>query len=119
MAPWLGGPPPPHDPLAGAGTPDPTGHIEPVDARETARRWQLRALEWRAVELAEAIFGPGVAPRLVSDRSYGGLTGMLELSVPFDGLGAHREAEARFLSAAARDEWLGSVHLVYLFRAEP
>jgi len=118
MAAWFGGPPP-HEPLAGTGTPDPTGHLEPVDARETARRWQLRALEWRAVALAEAVSGPGVVPRLVSDRGFGELTGMVELTVPFDHLGTHREAESRFLSAAARDPLLGSSQLVYLFRARP
>lgn len=96
-----------------------TTHIEPVDAREMQRRWVMRALEWRAVALAEAVFGGPVEPRLASQQGFGPLDGMLELSVPFADLDTHRVAEASFLDAARRDPVLGGFGLVYLFRPMP
>lgn len=100
----------------GSGGPDPMGHVDPTLRQEALRRWELRALQWRAVALAEACFEGPVRPRLLAGGGHGPLRGMLELEVPFDTLEGHREAEARFLAEAGRDELLGPRRLVFVFR---
>lgn len=102
--------------LPGDGQPDPMGHVDPTRRQEALRRLELRALQWRAAALAEVCFAGPVVPRLLAGGPGGSFSGMLELEVPFDSLEAHREAEARFLGAAARDEVLGSRRLLFVFR---
>lgn len=95
---------------------DPMEYLDPSLRREAARRWEVRALQWRAVALAEACFDGRVTPRLLAGGGHGPLRGMLELEVPFASLDEHREAEARFLDEARRDEVLGPRPLVFVFR---
>ncbi len=98
--------------------PDETGDLMelvlPGLRADLLARWELRAAQWRAVALAEAVFGGPVGTRLLGQAS-AGFRGLLELGVPFVSLEAHREAEARFLAEAARDELLGRTPLVVVF----
>jgi hypothetical protein len=102
-----------------AGAPDPGwDHATLLDEHiEVSRehRSEASAARWRAGALAEAIFGGRVVPRLRNARSMAGFRAMVELEVPFTELDAHREAEARFLEAARRDELLCRVPLVFVF----
>ena len=99
----------------GSVDPDPTEYLDPSVRREARRRWEVRAVEWRAVALAEAVFGGSVVPRLVGPHPGRGFRAILELEVPFDDLHRHVAAEAAFLAAARRDELLGATPLVVLF----
>lgn len=96
--------------------PDPMGYLDPSLRREAIQRWELRALQWRAAALAETCFDGRVTPRLLAGGGFGPLRGMLELEVPFASLEDHREAEARFLAEARRDEVLGPRAMVFVFR---
>ena len=78
------------------------------------QRWEVRAAQWRAHELAERIFGPVLGMKLLGLRRTGPLRGLLRLDVRFDDLDAHLEREARFLAAARRDPVLTRVPLVYV-----
>jgi hypothetical protein len=102
-----------------AAEPDPgRDHATLVDEHiEVARehRSEASAARWRAGALAEAIFGGRVVPRLRNARTMAGFRALVELEVPFTALDAHREAEARFLRAAHRDELLSRVPLVFVF----
>ena len=106
----------PRSPGAGSGAdgPDPMGHLDPSIDREVRRRWEVRAAEWRAVALAEIVFGGRVVPRLAGGGGVG-FRALLELEVPFEDLETHADAEARFLAAARRDELLGGFPMVVLF----
>lgn len=86
----------------------------PLDEAERRARWEVRAAQWRALELAEDVFGAVSESALVSARPYGRLRGLLTLSVPFMGLELHREREARFLAAVSIDPLLTRVPLVYV-----
>jgi hypothetical protein len=90
------------------------GHLDPRLEREVRRRWEVRAAEWRAVAIAEAVFGGRVVPRLAGGPGVG-FRALLELEVPFDDLDRHRDAEERFLAAAGRDELLADVPMLVLF----
>jgi hypothetical protein len=97
--------------------PDPRGEHTPVELHvpggraEQTRRWEARAAQWRAVELAEAVFGGPVEARLTGGGA-AGFRGLLELGVPFEDLARHRRAEHCFLAAARQDEVLGRLPLV-------
>jgi hypothetical protein len=95
-------------------TGDATELVQPGSRARTRARWELRALQWRAAELAEAIFGDRVSARRLGGGSLG-FRGLIELDVPFRDIERHRRDEARFVAAAARDELLGSAALVYVF----
>jgi len=81
---------------------------------ERIQRWQVRAAQWRARELAEAVFGIGVHMSLVSLRHWGMLRGLLRLDVPFEDLDSHLNREATFMAAVRRDPLLTRVPLVYV-----
>lgn len=81
---------------------------------EVLRRWTTRALQWRAVALAEIVFGGPVETRLRGGAAMG-FHGLLELEVPFDDLERHREREARFLASARHDDVLGGMPVVVTF----
>ena len=89
---------------------DPTVEWVPERAR-----WEARAAQWRARALAEAVFGSGVEARLSGIAAAGWWRGLLHLDVPFRALPEHREREARFLAAAARDAVLARVPLLFVF----
>lgn len=88
--------------------------VEPGSRARALARWELRALQWRAAELAEAVFGGRVGARVLGGGGQG-LRGMLELEVPFVDLAGHRAAEDRFLAWAARDDVLAGAALVVVF----
>jgi hypothetical protein len=81
---------------------------------ERRARWEVRAAQWRARELAEVVFGQVTSMGLSGIRGSGQIRGMLRLGVPFVDLAAHRQHEARFLAAVAGDELLAEVGLVYV-----
>jgi hypothetical protein len=74
----------------------------------------VRAAQWRAREVAEAVFGHVGAMTLTGLRADGPLRGLLRLDVAFRGLGEHREKERRFLAAVDADPLLSTVRLVYV-----
>jgi len=90
----------------------------PFSPAEQRARWAVRAAQWRARELAEAVFGRVGAASLVGLRPSGPMRGLLEMEVPFDDLAAHREREARFMAAAREDPVLALVPLVFVFAPE-
>ena len=90
----------------------------PLSPAERRARWEVRAAQWRAREIAEAIFGRVSSTSLLGMRAEGGLRGLLRMDVPFDDLGLHRAREARFLSAAGTDPILSRVGLVYVLGPE-
>lgn len=90
----------------------------PRSDSEQRARWEVRAAQWRARELAEAVFGSVAESVLVGAKTGGPLRGLLRLGVPFVDLNQHREREARFLAAAAADPVLALVPLVYVIGPE-
>jgi hypothetical protein len=86
----------------------------PRSPDEQRARWEVRAAQWRAHELAEHIFGSVSSTGLSGIRGEGPFRGLMRLEVPFSDLGAHREREARFLSAVGEDPLLAGVPLVFV-----
>jgi hypothetical protein len=107
--------------------PEHTTFVDPTrDLAVVRSRWEVRSAEWRAVALAEAIFGRPVGVRLQGVRppppraSRGiGFRGLLRLEVPFDELDLHRWRESVFQACAAEDPVLCRVPLVYVFAPAP
>jgi hypothetical protein len=87
----------------------------PFSPVEQRARWEVRAAQWRAREIAESVFGRVASTALLGIRPSGTLRGLLQLEVPFDDLDAHRARERRFLAAAHSDPILAQVPLVYAF----
>lgn len=77
-------------------------------------RWEVRAAQWRAHELALAAFGPGVRMSMTGIRQRGRLRGLLRLDVPFVDLGSHQDRESRFMASVQADPLLARVPLVYV-----
>ena len=77
--------------------------------------WSVRTAQWRARELAEAIFGDAVAAQLMGASQRGAFRGMLHLHVPFFDLDVHRARESRFAACAAADPVLSQVSFVFVF----
>jgi hypothetical protein len=101
---------------------DPPGtvHVEPTLGERTAEeRWEARAAQWRAMELAEDVFGGEVAARLTGRIGGHPFRGLLHLDVPFGDLAQHRLREAAFLAAAAHDPVLERVPFVFVFTPVP
>ena len=82
-------------------------------------RWEVRAAQWRARELAEAIFGRVGHMAMIGLRANGPIRGLLHLQVPFTNLEAHRTREDRFLAVVGADPVLARVQLVYVVGPEP
>lgn len=89
-------------------------HQRPASPDEQRARWEVRAAQWRARELAEHFWGSVTGMGLIGIRGEGALRGLLRLDVPFEDLSCHRDREARFLEAVARDPLLVDVPLVYV-----
>lgn len=105
------------EPIARGGLPEPEHPRllqRPYSLAERRARWEVRAAQWRARELAELVFGAVSESALFSLRPHGDLRGLLRLHVPFSDLAAHREREARFLAAVELDPVLTQVRLVYV-----
>ena len=90
----------------------------PPTETERRARWEVRAAQWRARALAEAVFGRVGETALVGARSGGRPIGLLRLGVPFGDFGLHREREAQFMAAVASDPVLARVPLVYVIGPE-
>jgi hypothetical protein len=86
----------------------------PLSRAEVRGRWEVRAAQWRARELAESVFGDVGDMGLIGIRTSGPLRGLLRLCVPFEDLATHRDREARFLAAVHADPLLAAVPLVYV-----
>ncbi|NJD18391.1 MAG: hypothetical protein FIA95_03810 [Gemmatimonadetes bacterium] len=101
---------------AGSEAPDvPEPRLQGIlsEAERTAR-WEVRAAQWRAVELARAAFGPDVSGTLLGVRPEGALRGLLKLDVPFADLDAHRQREAGFLGMVGADPLMAQVPMVFV-----
>lgn len=81
---------------------------------ERSARWEVRAAQWRALELAQAAFGPEVTVSLVGARQAGEVRGLLKLDVPFRCLDSHRDKERRFLGMVGADPLMSRVPLVFV-----
>jgi len=89
--------------------------IDPTIAvQESRQRWETRAAQWRARDLAELVFGGEVEARLSGRGSSQTFRGMLHLTVPFADLDTHRAREAVFLASAAADPVLTQVPFVFV-----
>jgi hypothetical protein len=86
----------------------------PHSLAERRARWEVRAAQWRARELAEMVFG-GITGSSLTGLRQDGLRGLLRLDVPFEDLDAQRDREARFMAAVELDPVLTRVRLVYVF----
>lgn len=94
--------------------PEPTSLRErPLSHAERRARWEVRAAQWRARELAERVFGGVGETALLGMRAEGPLRGLVRMSVPFRGLPDHREREERFMAAVREDPVLSRIRLVY------
>jgi hypothetical protein len=89
-------------------------HQTLLSEEERLGRLEVRAAQWKALELARGVFGHGVSAAMVGLRHHGPLRGLLRLDVPFQTLERHREREATFLSLVGRDPLLARVPLVYV-----
>ena len=87
---------------------------EPDAPAERRARWEVRAAQWRAHELAHLVFGGVSDMGLVGLRQAGEMRGLLRLDVPFDDLDVHLDREARFMAAVATDPLLSTVPLLYV-----
>lgn len=114
MSPFL-----PFRPADLPGDPESTSIQDPRRETEQHRlRWEIRAAQWRALEIARSLWGEEVATSLSGYPARGGFHGLLELEVPHGGdfdLETHRELEARFIHIAGLDPLLARVPLVYIF----
>ena len=98
--------------------PERTVYVDPTHGEKTHRsRWETRAAQWRAHELAEQVFGGEVTTRLTGRLPGASFRGLLHLAVPFRDLESHRTLEAAFLACAARDDLLASVPFVFVLSA--
>ena len=93
-------------------------HQRPFSQAERKARWEVRAAQWRAREIAESVFGRVASASLLGLRASGSLRGLLHLEVPFSDLPLHQHRERQFLAAAETDPILSSVRLVYVFAPE-
>jgi hypothetical protein len=87
---------------------------ERLSEEERLGRIEVRAAQWKALELARAVFGKEVGVAMIGLRPRGPLRGLLRLDVPFDSLERHREREGVFLSLVGQDPLLARVPLVYV-----
>jgi hypothetical protein len=95
--------------------PQRTAYVDPtLGEHEASWRWEARAAQWRARELAESVFGGEVRARLTGRAGRQPFRGLLYLEVPFEDLATHRALEAVFLSCASEDAVLGKIPLVFV-----
>lgn len=100
--------------------PEPTAHLVDESSRQDRlRRWEVRAAQWRACELAEQSFGGQVDAMLVSLRMTGPMRGLLRIDVPFESVPDHRAREERFLASVVSDALLSRIPLVYVLGPGP
>lgn len=110
------------DGVRGGGLPEPDHprlDQRPLSRAERRARWEVRAAQWRARQIAEAVFGRVGDSSLISLRATGPLRGLLRLEVPFLDVREHRVREDRFLAAVDKDPVLARIRLVYVIGPEP
>jgi len=90
----------------------------PLSQVEQQARWEVRAAQWRAREIAESVFGRVARSSLIGMRRAGRMRGLLNLEVPFTDLQTHRSREDRFMAAVDSDPVLSRVPLVYILGPE-
>lgn len=106
-------------PRSGA-DPEHSSSLDPRLEREDVRhRWEVRAAQWRALDLARTIFGSDTRARLVGGAPGQAFRGLLRLEVPFRELDDHRWREGLFLAWAAEDPVLSRVPFVFVFDPRP
>lgn len=86
---------------------------------EDQARWQLRAAQLSALELAQEIFGPEATTSVLPWGARPPMGGGLTLRVPFRGIDDHRTREALFLALARLDPVLSSAPFLFVFQPEP
>jgi hypothetical protein len=96
-----------------------TGLRQVLTEEDRIARWEVRAAQYRAHELALEAFGGPVRTHLMGVRTRGAMRGLLEMGVPFRDLPEHRAREARFLAAVSTDPLLSRVGLVYVLGPRP
>ncbi len=96
-----------------------TVRLPDPDRERNVRRWVVRAAQWKALELAEQVFGPGVEARLEGDAGPPPFRGLVRLAVPFHGLERHWRRERIFTELAGQDEVLREAPLVFVFEPDP
>jgi hypothetical protein len=87
--------------------------------RFQAERWEVRAAEWKVLELARHVFGPGASVRLARYPGRGSFRGLLRLEVPFLDLEDHGRREACFLALVRGEAVLEQVPLIFIFDPAP
>ena len=93
----------------------PEPHLQGVVSEaERIGRWEVRAAQWRALELARHAFGAQARGSMIGLRHQGPMRGLLRLDVPFEDLDEHRRREAHFLGMVGADPLLSRVPLVYV-----
>ncbi len=98
--------------------PEPTTLYQPgPEIERRHRRWEIQAARWRAVALAEVVFGDGVRSHLASYGPRGAFRGLLHLEVPFSSLDRHWSLESRFVAAAGEDPVLSAHPFIFVFAA--
>lgn len=107
-------------PADAAPEPEPTAWQDRRLDREEARsRWRVRAAQWRALELARALFGEETTARLALGDPARAFRGLLYLEVPFRDLDDHRFREAVFLACAGRDPVMAGTPFIFIFEPRP
>ena len=84
---------------------------------EVLGRWQVRAAQYRALELARDTFGQATRGSMTAVRHQGGIRGLMQLEVPFQDLDAHKAREETFMALASGDPLLTQVPLIYVMGA--
>lgn len=103
----------PGDAGSPSAAPEPRLQSAPTEAERRAR-WEARAAQWRALEMAEAAFGPGVRGALLGARALGPIRGLVRLDVPFRSLEEHRAREEHFLGMVGSDPLMHRVPLLFV-----
>ena len=103
----------------GAEPSHPRLHQRSLSPTEQRDRWEGRAAQWRARDIAKSVFGRVARASLLSLRAAGPLRGLLHLEVPFHDIEVHRDQEQCFLAAVGDDPILAQIRLVYIFGPEP
>lgn len=96
--------------------PHPHTLVDPrIQEESWGGRWSREAARWKAVALAEAVFGKGVESDLAATPGRDSFRGFLHLRVPFRDPDDHFHRERVFVWAASMDPVLREVPLLFVF----
>ena len=97
----------------GDGDPDhPRLQQELASPAEQRARWEVRAAQWRAHELAHVVFGAVSDMGMISMYHRGDMRGLLRLEVPFDGAYDADLVEISQNTSPANSRYLGELELI-------